>query len=292
MFRLGYNTNGLAHHRLVDAFRLLADLGYGAVALTPDVGELDPLAPRADLVRTLRALANDLDLSLAVETGARFVLDPRRKHRPSLLEDAAHERERRIDHLRRSVDLAADLGAPLVSIWAGNAPDGSIGDRRDGPRAAEELWQRLCAGVADVLAHARSRDVVLAFEPEPGMFVERPAGFVELRERMGAAGEALGLTLDVGHLLVTRDLPVGALIRAHAAELVHVHLDDTAGGVHEHVMFGNGDLDLAQTLSALRDVGFAGMAAVELSRDSHRGAWAAEEALKRLRSASTGSPGA
>ena len=26
MFRLGYNTNGLAHHRVLDALRLLADL--------------------------------------------------------------------------------------------------------------------------------------------------------------------------------------------------------------------------------------------------------------------------
>jgi hypothetical protein len=27
-FRYGYNTNGFAHHRLDDAFRIMADLGY------------------------------------------------------------------------------------------------------------------------------------------------------------------------------------------------------------------------------------------------------------------------
>ena len=39
---LGYNTNGLAHHRLVDAIHLLADAGYQSVAITLDAGALDP----------------------------------------------------------------------------------------------------------------------------------------------------------------------------------------------------------------------------------------------------------
>lgn len=280
MFALGYNTNGLAHHRLDEALVGLAELGYRGVAITPDVGGLDPYRPRPGEVRELAGRARELGLALAVETGARFLLDPRRKHRPSLLEASAAERERRVDFLRRSVDLAAELGAGVVSIWSGSAPGGERAD--SGAAAPEELWDRLCRGIEAALGHARSRNVRLAFEPEPGMFVERPAGYLELRRRLGAAGEALGLTLDVGHLLVTGDLPVGREIRALAPHLAHVHLDDIRRGVHEHLMFGRGDLDLGETLKALVETGYSGMAAVELSRDSHRGLEAAREARERI----------
>jgi sugar phosphate isomerase/epimerase len=50
-------------------------------------------------------------------------------------------------------------------------------------------------------------------------------------------------------------------------------------------MFGEGELALAETLGALVRIGYSGMAAVELSRDSHRGADAAAAAMRALRSA-------
>jgi sugar phosphate isomerase/epimerase len=282
MFRLGYNTNGLAHHRVLDALRLLAELGYEGVALTPDVGQLDPFDLRPGEVEAVRRTAAELGLELAVETGARFVLDPRRKHFPTLLEDAAGDRARRVDFLLRSIDLAAELQAGVVSVWSGAAPGG---ERAEQGGASEALWSRLCEGLAAVLERGRERGVRIAFEPEPGMFVERPAGYLELVDRLGPAGGELALCLDVGHLLVTGDLPVGDQVRALGPRLAHVHLDDIRDGLHEHRMFGEGVLNLPEVLSALLDVGYGGMAAVELSRDSHRGAWAAQEALARIRRA-------
>lgn len=284
MLRLGYNTNGLAHHRPVDALRLVAELGYEGLALTPDVGQLDPYRLNAEEVSDLRGWSQELGVAIAVETGARFVLDARRKHRPGLLDDDAVSRQRRIDFYRRCLDLGAGLEAEVLSLWSGVAEDGSVFSGG----ASGGLIERLAEGLSPVLDHARAVGVQVAFEPEPGMFIERPGGYLALIEHMGSAADELGLTLDVGHLLVTGDLPVGDQVRLLAPRLVHVHLDDIANGVHEHRMFGEGDLDLAETLGALAEVGFSGMAAVELSRDSHRGPAAAEEAMRHIRAALRG----
>lgn len=276
MFRIGYNTNGLAHHRPADAVRLLADLGYEGVALTPDVGRLDPFDPDPVTVDDVRRWGEELGLEYTVETGARYVLDARHKHAPTLLCDFEVERQRRVAFLERCVDLAADVGATTVSFWSGCAPEGAEDER---------LWEFLVAGVRAVLARARGRGVNLAFEPEPGMWIERPGGYAELVERLGADGDDLGLCLDVGHCLCTNDLPVERIVAQYAGRLATVHLDDIAGGVHEHRMFGEGDLDLSATLGALIEVGFDGLASVELSRDSHRGPEAAAEALTHVRRA-------
>ncbi|MDF1801070.1 MAG: sugar phosphate isomerase/epimerase [Planctomycetota bacterium] len=288
MFRIGYNTNGLAHHRPVDALRLVHELGYEALALTPDPGCLDPFDLRETELFDLRRWAEDLGLELVVETGSRYLLDASRKHFPTLLEESAADRARRLDFLQRCADMAAALDASVVSIWSGAAPEGAVADwpfadAADPAKASAKAaaWDHLCEGTAALLEFLDGTSVNLAIEPEPGMFVASTAGYAELCARLGSASATLGLTLDVGHCLVTGD-DVAATIREWAPRLVNVHLDDIKDGIHDHRMFGEGALDLATTLQTLIEVGFADVASVELSRDSHRGPTAAAEAMGHL----------
>src|SRR4051812_6983259 len=119
---LGYNTNGLAHHRLLDAIRLLADEGYQGVAITLDAGALDPYADPTTLGQQVAAVRDLLDrrgLARVVETGARFLLNPRAKHDPTLMDPDPGRRDVRIDFLRRAIDLAGELRAEAVSFWSG-----------------------------------------------------------------------------------------------------------------------------------------------------------------------------
>jgi L-ribulose-5-phosphate 3-epimerase len=263
--RYAYVTNGLVGHRLEDAVRLLAENGYDGVALTLDHVHFDPDAPlMSSRAASLRALLDELGLACVVETGARFALDPRRKHFPTLLSEG---RAKRVRMLTRAVDVAAELGAPVVSLWSGAAPSNLT------PSIA---WERLLEGVERVVAHADRRGVRLGFEPEPGMFVERLDDFEALDRRLGHP-PALGLTLDIGHCVCLEPEPVPECVHRAAPRLVHVHIEDMRRGVHEHLMFGDGDLDLAVALAALGEIDYDGLVAVELSRHAH----AAHETVPR-----------
>jgi L-ribulose-5-phosphate 3-epimerase len=274
-FRLGYNTNGFAHHRLDDALHVIAELGYRAVALTPDANHLPPDHTSDAQLRATRALLERLDLAVVVETGARYVLDPRRKHRPTLVEGDAEGRARRLDFLERCARIAVALGGDTISVWSG-IPAPEV-DR-------ERAWDHLVAGVTRLHERVTPLGVRIAFEPEPGMLVSSLADWERLRDATSLPD--FGLALDVGHVPCTESISVSDAIRRYGAALRTVHLDDTRDGVHEHLQIGEGSLDWPDIMRALRDVGFSGIASVELSRHSHAAPEAARSALAALRAAS------
>jgi sugar phosphate isomerase/epimerase len=256
--RFGYGTNGLADHRLHQALEMLADLGYDGVALTLDHQHLDPYADDlAATVAKVRRLLDRLELAVVIETGARYLLDPRRKHQPTLL--SSRGREQRLDLLTRAITIGAELDAEAVSFWSGTATD-------DVPD--QIAWTRLVDGCQELAARAADADVQLGFEPEPGMLVATLADY----ERLVAAVDAdphLGLTLDIGHCHCLEDQSVVECIHRAAGRIVNVQIEDMRRGVHEHLPFGEGEIDFPPVIAALREIGYAGGVNVELSRHSH-----------------------
>jgi len=259
--RFGYGTSGFAHHRLGDALRVIANLGYEGVALTLDHHHLDPYAK--DLSRQVALLAVDLDrlgLSLVVETGAAYLLDPWRKYSPTLLEA---DREHRVDLLVRAVALAADLGAEAVSFSCGITPPG-VPDKM--------AWDRLIAGCSTVLEAAEKFDVPLGFEPGPGMFIAD----LDAYDRLCASLDnpyLFGLTLGTGR----HGGSSPERVRRVRTRLVNVHLTDVLGG-------SGGELP--ETLSALCAIGYQGLVSVELPLHSQAAPAAAGDSLGYLRQAS------
>lgn len=252
---LGFNTNGLQNHRLDDALCLLADHGYDAVALTPDVQHLDPFRSTPQEVDRIAGLLNKLSLRVAIETGARFVLDPAEKHEPTLMTRGSEARLRRLDYFGRCAKIGRDLGAEVLSFFAGTDPD---------PGPDSRAWLR--DGVERACEVVAAAGLTPALEPEPGMAVETVKDYAGLCAELGQPPR---LCLDVGHLYVTGEGEPADILAAHGDRVAQVHLEDIRRGVHEHLVPGEGDVDFAAVRRALEACGYAGPVCFELSRSSH-----------------------
>ncbi len=258
--KLGYNTNGFEHHALDDAIEIIAEIGYQSIAITLDVDKLNPYGEDIkEETRYIRGRLEKWNLSCVIETGARFLLDPLHKHEPTLISEDPEGRERRLDFLMRALDIAAELGAGVVSFWSGRKPEGMS------ETTANDYLVEGCIALG---AHAITCGINLAFEPEPGMFIETMAQFDRLRGELDSPlmGPLLGLTLDVGHVHCLGDGDPASRIRQYRDVLANVHIEDMRRGVHEHLMFGEGEMRFEPIMAALRETGYTAGVHVELSR--------------------------
>jgi L-ribulose-5-phosphate 3-epimerase len=269
---LGYVTNGFAHHSLPAAIELLADIGYKSVAITLDHNALNPFGEHVEreLTETAELLAS-YNLRSVIETGARFLLHPAIKHEPTLVSQREEDRLRRIDFLKRSIDAAATLGSDCVSLWSGIV-------RHAAGRGA--ALADLASGLGRVLDYADRRNVDVGFEPEPEMLIDTMDSFAELLDRVDSP--RLKLTLDVGHLHCLGETPIAGVIRRWGDRLANVHIEDMRAGVHDHLMFGEGEMDFPPIIAALAEVGYDGGVHVELSRHSHDAPRVAQRAFDFL----------
>lgn len=267
--RFAYNTNGTAHHRLDDAIDLIADSGYQGVALTLDIHHLDPFAEHwVQEAQRVSSRLQRLGLGCVIETGARFLLDPRAKHEPTLVSGDSVGRARRIGFLKRAVDIGAILHAEALSFWAG-VPKPAV------DHAEARHW--LQDGLVEIVAYAEGQGIVPCLEPEPGMLVETLDDFAALDV------PGLKLALDTGHCLVTGEREPAAAVTEFAERIGTVAIEDMKRRVHVHLPFGEGDMDTPSVLDALDATGFTKLVCVELSRESHRADMMVPETLAYLR---------
>lgn len=267
--RLGYNTNGLAYHSLPAAIDLLAGLGYKSVAITIDHAALNPYCKSLEhCVHQTQSSLNSHGMKSVIETGCRYLLDPQHKHEPTLLSEDA---SKRIDFLRHAIDIAFSIESDCVSLWSGQLPEGV--ERQEG-------LKRLAENLQTVLDHAALEQVTIAFEPEPDMLIDTMASFEELLKLVDSP--LLKLTFDVGHLHCLGEVPIAPVIHQWKDRLANIHIEDMRAGVHEHLMFGEGEIDFPPIIASLAEAGYDGPIHVELSRHSHVGPEAARQSYEFL----------
>jgi L-ribulose-5-phosphate 3-epimerase len=212
-----------------------------------------------------------LILVCVIETGARFLLDPSHKHEPTLVSADASGRKIRLDFLKRALDIAARLEGQALSFWSGIRKEGVT---------ETEAWDWLVAGCRELSEYAGRYGITLAFEPEPGMFIENLTEYQKLKEQDD--NPWFGLTLDLGHAYLTEDGSLANCIRNFSSSIKNIHLEDMKKGDHKHLQFGDGQIDFSEVFDALKEIRYAGLINVELSRHSRNAVNAAGQAYNYL----------
>lgn len=214
-----------------EAFRDIAAAGYtGTEVFDGNLLEF------ADEPGQFHDLIAETGLTLVgVYTGANFVFE-------EILDEE-------FSKITRAADLAATFGASRLVIGGG-------AQRVTGPRDGD--FDRLASGLDRCTDIAAAAGLTATYHPHLGTLVETP----EALEKVMALS-SIRFCPDTAHLAGGGGDPA-ALIRRYGDRLAHVHLKDWHHATQRFLPLGEGDLDFADILSAIRETGYDEWLMVEL----------------------------
>jgi sugar phosphate isomerase/epimerase len=255
--KLAFSTNAYLNFSFAEAVKRIAAVGYRGVEVMADVPHAWPAFLLPEQKRAIRdaLTTSGLEISNVNAFMMNAINDRRQRYwHPSWVEPDPHYRAIRVDHTKRALSLARELGAKCITTEPG------------GPVGPGESWsavlERFVEELKPVAEHAEKEGVLLLVEPEPGLLIETADQFEEFMHHVDSP--AVGLNFDVGHMYCVGEDPAAAVGRL-AKFIRHVHLEDIAASrVHRHLVPGTGAIDFEATLQALTKIGYSGWVTVEL----------------------------
>lgn len=235
-----------AHGDTRAAVRDIAAAGYAGAEVFD--GDLVAFADRPDdLLDVVRESGLEL---VSVYTGANFIYA-----------DIADDEFAKIT---RAAELAARFGATRLVLGGG-------AKRTGGPHADDIA--RLGLGLERAERIAAHHGLEASYHPHLGTLVETP----DALERLMDVSD-IRFCPDTAHLAGGGGDPA-ALIRRYGDRIVHVHLKDWQAATQSFQPLGEGDLDFADILAAIREAGYDEWLMIEL--DAYDGEPAAAAAISK-----------
>ena len=275
MVRLAFSSNAFKKNTLLEAIDSIASIGYRGVELMADVPHAYP--PQMDQASRRRTQERIAAPGLAVSNVNAFTLFAcGDTYHPTWIEEDRARRAQRIAHTNDAIELAAQFGARTVSLQPGGPLIGTTLTR-------EEAGRRFAQGLEQVLPAARRTNIVLAIEPEPGLFIESSGEYLKFKSRYFKDEPLVKMNCDIGHLFCVGEDPA-EVIRQIPEHVAHVHVEDIGDNrVHQHLTPGKGAIDFHAVFAALEDVGYQGWATVELYPNETTAAGVAQRAFDHLK---------
>jgi len=175
-------------------------------------------------------------------------------------------RENRSDvlaHNRRVLDIAAEVGAPYVTI----VPGGIL----PGTKSIQDTLDYNFDCVAETLEHANSVGVGLALEPLHPIYLADWSGVNTLKtanDWCEKLGDGIGVAVDIYHVWWDPNLPEEITRASQAGTLlaycVGDFLDPTSHPLNDRGLMGDGVIDIPSITKLVEDAGYDGPYEVEL----------------------------
>lgn len=269
-----FSTNAFKKYSLVETINVLAEIGYGGIEILCDVPHAYPKTQSNSDITEIKQLISKLNLSISnLNAFTLFAIGD--TYHPSWIENDLNYRKLRIDHTLDCIKLARKLGAKNIST----EPGGPVMNNELTKEKSLKVFEH---GINQVLKTAEETNVTVLVEPEPGLLIENSEQFVDFIKNFET--ESIGLNLDIGHFFCVGEDP-SQVIHKLSEYIRHVHLEDISGDrLHNHLILGEGAIDIDSALMSLKDIGYDGFITVELYPYQDHPVYAAKQAMKFIKS--------
>ncbi len=272
--QFAFSTNAFKKYSLVQSINVLSEIGYTGIEILCDIPHAYPKTQSDIHITEIRQLLSRLNISISnLNAFTLFAIGD--TYHPSWIEIDPTYRKLRIDHTIDCIKLASKMGAKSIST----EPGGPIINNE---LSKDQLLKLFEDGINQVLDIAEEENVTILIEPEPDLLIENSEQFVNFIKNFDS--ESVGLNLDIGHFFCVGEDP-SKVIHKLSEYICHVHLEDiSAERRHNHLILGEGAIDIGSALKSLKDIGYEGFITVELYPYQDCPAYAAEQSMKFIKS--------
>ncbi|OYP35968.1 sugar phosphate isomerase/epimerase family protein [Rhodopirellula sp. MGV] len=268
----GFHCSSLDFHDVMDLIPILAEMGFGAIAIAPRRGVWDLGLPWFESrTAEIAAISKEHELRVVIDLDSPFLDRPRRPEGFSLACDVAAEQQAAMTKVQRWIEATAEMSPLAITFSTGR-----------GCGQSEGTLERLAAATTPLAERAAAVGTCLALRPVTEHAIPTVAHFERFGQWVGN-DTPLRLAADVGEMVVGGEFPIGARLARMQHRLSCVYLcepDLERGGDQS---FGQGDIDMGRVWEVMTQSGFTGPVIFRAYGHGRTGLALAEQAISVVR---------